>query len=166
MLKHMVQWRLLPVLVKNVLGIRVRRGRKPPKGFPVLFTHLNKKSKIPVIDFDPRPKSCRKVTSDHINNFEGSTNNIKRSRNFNVGSPVENHLHWLPAWKCIFLQDKIMALIKNMTPQSVSVWEPVHRSMTHPTWEPVHCSMMRHPTWEPVHHSMMSQVPTHTLKMI
>ena len=53
--------------VKNVSGIRERREAEIRRGFQMSNIH-RKLSTIYVIDFDPRPKSCRHVEARHINN--------------------------------------------------------------------------------------------------
>jgi len=74
-----------------------KRKKKPQRLSSAVYPSKQKKSKISVIDFDPRPRSCRGHLRSYKQLCEGSTGSVKRSRKFNVGSPVENVLHRLPA---------------------------------------------------------------------
>ena len=56
--------------VKNARGIKDKRAKKIDKNCLMRHTHQKKKkNNIQVVDFDPRPKEFRRVTSKNINKF-------------------------------------------------------------------------------------------------
>ena len=77
---------------------------------------------MPVIDFDPRPISCRRVTSENINNFVRDLQKISKDQE--ISSMWEVHLkisyNDYQLEDLSILQEKIMDMIRNMSPKSVS----------------------------------------------
>jgi hypothetical protein len=98
-----------------------KRKKTPKRLSSAHYPSNRKKSKIPVIDFDPRLISCRTVTSDHINNFVHDLQRISEDQEISMWevqlkiSYNDYQLEYVS-----LLQAKIMSLIKNLSPQSVS----------------------------------------------
>ena len=69
MLKNTVQLCQLHALAKSALGTKERRKKNNQNGYQTQIIPQKKCSKIPVIDFDPRPRTCRQVSAHHISDF-------------------------------------------------------------------------------------------------
>ena len=99
-----------------------KRKKKPQRLSSADYPSKNKKSKMPVIDFDPRPISCRRVTSENINNFVRDLQKISKDQEISSMWEVQLKISYndYQLEDLSILQEKIMDMIRNMSPKSVS----------------------------------------------